>query len=160
MSDILDSDVRRACLRSYQYSTCGSGSKAQERRLALFGKKASAIRQAFDLLRDKKMGLPCYSSTASVNREVEKQNDVMLSQIMTRHYQMVAQLLGSMQSVMTPPQVKSYFAEVVIASNILMKKILNNFGQGEVERLVPDPLKNREEQPQQGKEQSLGSVVQ
>lgn len=141
VSDMRDSHVRLARLMSYQYGTFGSESKAQDSRLALFGQKASSIKEALSLITARKIGLPCYSSTASVNREVEKQNDVMLSQIMARHYQMVAQLLGSMQSVMTPPQVKEYFVQVIVASNILMKKILKNFGHDEVERLVPDPLK-------------------
>jgi hypothetical protein len=65
----------------------------------------------------------------------------MLTQIMARHYQTISQLLGGMQNVMTPPQVKEYMVQVIIASNILMKKILRNFGHDEVERLVPDPLK-------------------
>ena len=93
------------------------------------------------MIAERRMGLPCYSSTASINKEVEKQNDMMLVQVMMRHYQTIAQLLGSMQSVMTPPAVKQYFVEVMLASNLLMKKILRNFGHDEVERLVPDPLK-------------------
>jgi len=60
---------------------------------------------------------------------------------MMRHYQSIAQLLGSMQSVTTAPAVKEYFTEVIIASNLLMKKILRNFGHDEVDRLIPDPLK-------------------
>jgi hypothetical protein len=67
----------------------------------------------------------------------------MLSQIMGRHYQTVATLLGAMQNAMTPPQVKEYFAQVVVASNLLMKKILKNFGHEEVDRLVPDPMKQK-----------------
>jgi hypothetical protein len=143
VSDMRDSHVRLMRLVSHQYGTFGSESKFQEARLKLFGNKAADIKEAFRLIVAKQIGLPCYSSTASVNKEVEKQNDVMLSQIMARHYQMVAQLLGSMQSVMTPPQVKEYFVEVIVASNLLMKKILRNFGHEEVERLVPDPLKQQ-----------------
>src|SRR5438046_6481732 len=93
------------------------------------------------MIAERKMGLPCYSSTASINKEVEKQNDMMLVNVMMRHYQSIAQLLGSMQSVTTAPAVKEYFIEVIIASNLLMKKILRNFGHDEVDRLIPDPLK-------------------
>lgn len=141
VSDMRDAHVRLMRLISYQYGHLGKSTKQQEGRLALFGKKGPQIQEAFDLIVNRKIGLPVYSSTASVNKEVEKQNDVMLSQIMARHYQTVAQLLSAMQSVMTPPQVKEYFVQVIVASNILMKKILKNFGHDEVERLVPDPLK-------------------
>jgi hypothetical protein len=141
VSDMRDAHVRLMRLISYQYGVMGRKTKPFEERLELFGKKAQMISKAFDLIVEKKIGLPCYSSTASTNKEVEKQNDVMLTQIMARHYQMVAQLLQQMQSVLTPPDVKKYFAQVVVASNLLMKKILKNFGHEEVERLVPDPMK-------------------
>jgi hypothetical protein len=141
VSDMRDAHVRLMRLISLQYGKFGYDSKHHDKRVGLFGKKQSLIKKALSMIADGTMGLPCYSSTASINKEVEKQNDMMLSQMMSRHYQMVAQLLGSMQSVMTPPQVKQYFVEVIIASNLLMKKILRNFGHDEVERLVPDPLK-------------------
>lgn len=141
VSDMRDGHVRLMRLISHQYGSLSGNDKFCEERYNLFGKKAANIKKAFEMIVSKKMGLPCYSSTASLNKEVEKQNDIMLSQVMARHYQMIAQLLGSTQSVMTPPQVKEYMMEVIMASNLLMKKILRNFGHDEVERLVPDPLK-------------------
>jgi hypothetical protein len=143
VSDMRDGHVRLMRKVSRLYGTFGRGDKFHEERMKLFGKKAELIRKAFELIVTKQMGLPCYSSTASLNKEVEKQNDVMLSQIMARHYQTIAQLLGMVQSVMTPPQVKEYAVQVILASNILMKKILRNFGHDEVERLIPDPFKGQ-----------------
>jgi hypothetical protein len=147
VSDMRDAHVRLMRLVSFQYGTMGLRGKFMERRLQLFGRKAEAIKMALKMIATKQLGLPCYASTASLNKEVEKQNDVMLTQIMARHYQMIAQLLGGMQGVMTPPQVKTYMQEVIVASNLLMKKILRNFGHEEVDRLVPDPFK---EGPQGG----------
>lgn len=141
VSDMRDAHVRLMRLISLQYGKFGSDSKHHDTRLELFGAKSGLIKKALQMISERRMGLPCYSSTASINKEVEKQNDMMLSQMMSRHYQMIAQLLGAMQSVTTPPQVKEYFTEVIIASNLLMKKILRNFGHEEVERLIPDPLK-------------------
>lgn len=141
VSDMRDAHVRLMRLISLQYGKFGSDSKFQERRLELFGKKGPVIAKALQMIAERRIGLPCYSSTASVNKEVEKQNDIMLSQMMWRHYQAIAQLLGSLQSNTTPPLVKTYFLEVVVAANLLMKKILRNFGHEEVERLIPDPMK-------------------
>jgi hypothetical protein len=163
VSDMRDSHVRLMRLVSYQYGIFGADSKFQEARMKLFGAKALLIAEALKMISRKEIGLPCYSSTASVNKEVEKQNDVMLSQIMGRHYQTVATLLGAMQNAMTPPQVKEYFAQVVVASNLLMKKILKNFGHEEVDRLVPDPMKDQGKQPLQPQlpqEQPSSGVVQ
>jgi hypothetical protein len=141
VSDMRDGHVRMMRIISKQYGVLGPDSKYHRERLELFGAKAEKIAAALQLIVTKKIGLPCYSSTASLNKEVEKQNDVMLSQMMTRHYMMIAQLLGSMQNVMTPPQVKEYFAQVIVASNFLMKTLLRNFGHSEVDRLIPDPFK-------------------
>ncbi len=146
ISDMRDAHTRLGRLISLQYATFGKGNNFHEKRLALFGKKAIFIKQALDKIVRGELGLPVYSATASVNKEVEKQNDVMLSQMMARHYQMVGQLLASMQAVMTPPEVKQYFVGVINASNFLMKSILRNFGHEEVDRLVPDPFKQAAQQ--------------
>jgi len=148
VSDMRDSHVRLMRLISHQYGTIGQDSKLQEQKYRLFGTQGPLIKLALQAIVRGDLGLPCYSSTASLNKEVEKQNDIMLTQIMARHYQMIAQLLGSMQQMMTPPQVKQYFAEVIVASNLLMKKILHNFGHDEVDRLVPDPSKYAQTPPQ------------
>src|SRR5215469_771591 len=147
VSDMRDAHTRLMRLVTEQYGRFGKGDAFHQKRLELFGKKAPLIAQALEAIAEKKIALPCYSSTASVNKEVEKQNDLLLSSQMARHYQMIAQLLASMQGVMTPPIVKRYFVEVIIASNLLMKKLLKNFGHEEVEALVPDPFKEGEEQP-------------
>jgi len=141
VSDMRDAHVRLMRLISLQYGKFGGDSKYHDSRLELFGAKAKSIKRALEMIANRKIGLPCYSSTASINKEVEKQNDMMLVNVMMRHYQSIAQLLGSMQSVTTAPAVKEYFTEVIIASNLLMKKILRNFGHDEVDRLIPDPLK-------------------
>lgn len=141
VSDMRDAHIRLARLISIQYGKFGAGNKHHENRTALFGKKSDQIKKALEMIAQRKMGLPCYSSTASINKEVEKQNDMMLSQMMWRHYQAISQLLGSLQNQTTPPLVKQYFLETIMAANLLMKKILRNFGHDEVERLVPDPIK-------------------
>jgi len=141
VSDMRDAHVRLMRLVSRQYGVFGRDSKFHESRLALFGKKAPLIKEALDKIVTRQIGLPCYSSTASVNREVEKQSDIMLVQLMDRHYQMIAQLLTAVNQPNVPPAAKQYFLEVMIAAGLLHKKILKNFGHEEVGRLVPDPIK-------------------
>lgn len=153
VSDMRDAHVRLMRLVSYQYGTFGPSSKFHESRLALFGKKAPLIKEALEKIVNKKLGLPCYSSTASVNREIEKQSDIMLVQLMDRHYQMMAQLLTAVNQPTVPPAAKQYFIEVMVAAGLLHKKILKNFGHEEVSRLVPDPVKSLKEQAKQQQEQ-------
>jgi hypothetical protein len=155
VSDMRDGHTRLMRIVSRQYGVHGPGDKIHEKRLELFGKKAPLIEKALAMVVEGKMGIPLRASTASFNKEVEKQNDIMLSQIIARHYQMIATLLGNMQSIAVPPEVKQYMGEVIIASNVLMKKLLRNFGHEEVDRLIPDPFKGQpppppQQPPQQG----------
>jgi hypothetical protein len=162
VSDMRDSHVRLMRLVSRQYGIFGRTSKFHESRLALFGTKAALIKDALDKIVNRQIGLPCYSATASVNKEVEKQNDIMLVQLMDRHYQMIAQLLTAVNNPQAPPAAKQYFIEVMVAAGLLHKKILKNFGHEEVSRLVPDPIKalqaqaKQQEQAQKQQQQPQG----
>lgn len=125
---------------SKQYANNGFGDK----RLDLFGSKSQLIQEAFDAIKKDIMGLPVYSSSASVNKEVEKQSDLLLNGIMNGHYQMVANLMGQLQSPMVPQDVKDYLTKVIKASDKLMKTILKHFDHDDFEDLVPKqaPTKN------------------
>src|SRR5947199_208049 len=84
------------------------------------------------------MGLPIYSSTASVNKEVEKQNLFLLVNLMRQHYMGIANLIGQASSMLTPEPMKLYLTQVIKASNIVMKNVLRNFDQEDVDILVPE----------------------
>jgi hypothetical protein len=138
ISDMRDSHTRLGRVVSLQYHVLGKDSDFHKKRLSLFGKKAELIAKALGLIADRKMALPVYAATASVNKEVEKQNDIMLSQIIMRHYQAISSLLAQLQMGNVPPLVKQYAVEVCGAANSLMKGILRNFGHDDVEKLIPD----------------------
>ncbi len=118
--------------------------------LDMFGEKASKITKALEAFGSKRIGLPIYSSTASINKEVEKQNLFMLVQIMRQHYVGISQMMAQASQMMTPPQVKEYLMKVIKASDILMKNVLRNFDQEDVDLLVPEPQEGQPNaQPQQ-----------
>jgi hypothetical protein len=132
-------------ITSMQYAHWGFG----KQRLKLFGAQEDAIVQAFKSIKDGTLGIPIYSSNASINREVEKQNDMMLHQIMNQHYQMVANLVTQMSNPLVPPEVKDYGVKVIKASDSMMKIILKDFGHDEVERLVPKAEVQKPQAPPQ-----------
>jgi hypothetical protein len=107
--------------------------------LSMFGDKASKITTALEAVKSGRIGLPIYSSTASINKEVEKQNLIMLVQLMRGHYIGISQMMAQASSMMTPPQVKEYLLQVIKASNIVMKNTLRQFDQEDVDLLVPEP---------------------
>lgn len=119
--------------------------------LNVFGEKAELIEQALTAVRDGKLGLPIYSSTASVNKEVEKQSKMILINLMRQHYIGIAQMISQINAPTIPPDVKAYLSEVIKASNIVMKSTLKDFDMEDVDLLVPEVKKEQSNgQPQPG----------
>jgi hypothetical protein len=126
-----------------------------------FGEAGEKIQSALDAVLNHKMALPVYASTASVNREVEKQSDMMMTQVMERYHNGVAAMLQAINNPMIPEQIKQYTMDALEAGRTLMKATLRHFGQDEVDRLVPEipkvpPQGGQPGQPVQGPSQ-LGS---
>jgi hypothetical protein len=106
--------------------------------LELFGEKGKIIQKALDAVKSGRIGLPIYSSTSSVNKEVEKQSDLMLSQVMRQHYGATAQVIVQLNSPMTPAPVKDYLGKALKSMNMIMRAVLRSFDKEDVDVLVPD----------------------
>jgi hypothetical protein len=106
--------------------------------LELFGDKATKITKAFEAVESGRIGLPIYSSSASTNKEVEKQNEIMLVQVLRQHYMGVSQLMAQSGGMMVPPPVKDYLEKVIKASNSLMRSVLSVFDKEDIDTLVPE----------------------
>jgi hypothetical protein len=96
------------------------------------------VQKALQAYKDGLITMPVYAATASVNREVEKQSDLMLSGLMQKHHQMIAQMLGAAANQFSPPEVKAYMVKAVESANTLMQEVFRHFGYDEVKRYVPD----------------------
>lgn len=112
----------------------------------LFGKQAQDIKGGLEAIKQGTIGLPVAAVTASINREVEKQNDLMLTNVMNRHYGMISQMLQAVNNPALPPAIIEYTKKAIEAADTLMKSVLRHFGYDEVDRLVPEV---QIEQPQQ-----------
>ena len=134
IADIRYAHARLGQILSRQYAFLGLDSK----KLAFFGQQAELIREAAGYVKSGKLGLTVNASSASVNKEIEKQNDLMLTQIINKHYQSIGQLIQSIQSVQSSPAVVDYFKHVIDASNKLMRGILRNFDRDDSEILIPE----------------------
>jgi len=120
-------------LLSKLYAQFGPG----EGRLKLFGEKAKVLEAAFEHVRNGTIGMPISSTTASINLEVEKQNDLMLAGLMSKHYGMITQMLQAMANPMLPPNVKDYMDKAIKSANRLQNIILKHFNFDETELFVP-----------------------
>ena len=134
MSDMRSAHVRLGRKVSRLYAEYGIGNK-----LRSYAAKAELLAKAFQHYKDGKLGLLIRPATASFNREVEKQNDILLAQSLGRLYQEDAQIIQAMGQQGMPDDLKAYYMEVLRAKNALMKTILRNFQHDDPDRLVPVP---------------------
>lgn len=135
ISDMRDAHTRLGRVINQDYATFG----VNEKTLMQFGKKAELIKVAFRLIKEGKLGLPIYSSSASVNKELEKQNDLLLHNIVTQHYATIAQYVQQISTVQINQQTKDYIAKAINASDRLMKRILKSFDHDDGDALIPTP---------------------
>lgn len=134
MSDMRLAHVKMGRKLLTQYATFGIGSKILQ-----YGDQAETLTKALQLYKDKRLGLLIRPSSSSLNKELEKQNDILLSATLERLYAGDAQIIQSIVTPGAPPQLVSYFVEVLKAKNALMKTILRNFNHDDASRLVPVP---------------------
>jgi len=116
-----------------QYSEFGINTK-----LRYFGEQGKYLRKALENIRSGKMRIPVRAATASINREMEKQSDMLLVNVLRQHYMGITQVLQGLSQA--PPQMQDYLVNTVVASDFLMKHILRNFGYDDINRLIPEPM--------------------
>jgi len=115
------------------YSEFGVGE-----RLQYFGKQAQFIKMALENIRRKRIDLPIRAANASINKELEKQNDMLLSQVLQRHHSAIAQILQGISNPQMPPPLLKFLIGVIAAQGALMSKLLRNFGHDDISRLQPE----------------------
>jgi hypothetical protein len=137
-TDLNITDIRYAHTKvgrvlSQEFAEFGPGND----RVRRFGMDAEKIKKAFELIQSGSINLPITAATASINREVEKQSDLMLTGVMQKHHQMVGQMLQAASNQFSPPEMKKYLFEAIDAANTLMKSVFRHFGYDEVDKFVP-----------------------
>lgn len=144
LSDMRSAHVRMGRKILQQYATYGI-----ERKTISYGDKAKILKLALENFRSGKLGLVIKPATASNNKELEKQNNLLLLSTMERIQQMDQQSVQGMSQNGIPPELKSYMIECLIAKNTMLRRILRDFEHSDVERLAPVPdfiTQYREEQ--------------
>jgi len=134
-----------------------------QRDIAAFGKQGKSLTMALENIRKKRLVLPIRAATGSINKEVEKQNEMLLLNNHRAHWQMQAQLLQAISSPMLSPIQKDYLWQTFQAANMLMAKIDKDFGFEDSSALLPMPG-GSEEQAQlvhhQAMQQTAGDIGQ
>lgn len=156
ITDIRYAHTRVGRLLGLEYGTFG----VDDQKLAMFGERGPIIKQGLEAIINRKMALPIYASSASVNREVEKQSSLMLSQIMEKYHNSIAGMLQVINNGMTPEPIVKYTLEAMDCSRNLMASVLRQFDRDEVDRLLPQIPEQPIAKPPQPSGQSQGGQPQ
>jgi hypothetical protein len=133
------SDMRNAHTRAGDkiakvYAHFGLGSK-----MRAYGTDAEVLGRAFRYFREGRLGLLIRPSSASINKEMEKQNDLLLTQHLERLYAGDAQVIQALSTQGMPDELKAYYMDMLKAKNLLMKHILRSYGHEDIKSLIPVP---------------------
>lgn len=142
MSDMRSAHSRAGSKFAKLYANFGLGTKLRQ-----FGDNADTLKEAFENIKSGKLGLSVRASTASMNKELEKQNDVMLAQTLNQLYQGDAQIIQAMSMQGMPPDLQQYYIETLRAKQALYKQIVQNFGHDDAARLIPVPAVIKQGRP-------------
>ena len=104
-----------------------------------FGNQGKFLKQALDNVKQRKLALPIRAATGSINKEVEKQNLMLLLNNHRAHWQQQAQIMQALQSPMISPDQKDYLWQTFLAANMLMAKIDKDFGIADPNSYNPMP---------------------
>jgi hypothetical protein len=131
-SDIRSSHVKLGMWHSELYSNFGIGFKLKQ-----YAAAAETLKKALEDYRTGNLGLRIRPSSASSNKELERQNDILLSDRMERFYQAQAQIIEATVNPQCPPELKEYYSQTLIASRVLMQSLLRSFSKDNADILVP-----------------------
>lgn len=104
-----------------------------------YGEDRELLEEALGAIQMGTMQAIVMPGTASVNREVEKQNAMLMQQNLRQHYQMTMQMMQTIENPMTPPDTRVYLAQSVHYLNQIQRDLMRNFGMHDGgEDMVPD----------------------
>jgi hypothetical protein len=134
VSDFRHAHVKLGSLLTAIYGKTGVGSRADA-----FGLDADVLKSAFEEYNKHRIRIPIRAASASFNREVERQSDMLMVGLLQRHGTAIGQTLQAISNPMVPPDLQEYLKMWIVASNMFMKGVLRDFGYNQPDRYLPDP---------------------
>ena len=130
LGDMRAAHIRLAIKLMHMYSSFGITTKLKK-----YGDRAETLKNAFQSFKDETLGFRFRPASASNNRELERQNDIMLAGAMSRFYQESAQMIQALSQPNIPPALSEFYQDALLANTSLFRTILRNFNHDE--RLLP-----------------------
>lgn len=148
MSDMRSAHVRIAIKIMDMFAYFGIGA-----RLKRYGDAgAEILRRALDAYKQEILGFRLRPTTASNNKELDRQNDILLAGTLERFYTQAAQMLqalGNPAIWQQQPALAQWYVDTLTASVALYRTIAVNFNHSDMNKLVPNINKKLLQAPAQ-----------
>jgi len=132
MGDMRLAHVRLGIKLLDMYANFGIGDRVKK-----YQEDAVKLKKALDSYRDGTLGLQLRPTSASLNKELDRQNNILLTDRLDRFYQVQAQMIEAMMNPQIPQDLKEYYAQALVASRLLMQDLLRNFNKDNTSALLP-----------------------
>jgi hypothetical protein len=136
MGDMRSAHVKLGLKFLTMYSNFGIGEKIRK-----YGNEAVKLKKALDSYKEGTLGLRLRPSTASMNKALDQQNDVLLSDRLDRYYQAQAQIIQALNTPGIPEPMKEYYFDMLLATKATMQALLRNFNKDNTDTILPDVAK-------------------
>jgi hypothetical protein len=147
-SDFRHSHVKLIGLLTDMYGAMGLGSKG-----SLFGLDDKLLEEALSDFLERKVRIPIRAATASANKEVTKQNEILLNGALDAYIKAMSSAIQAMANEGLPPYYRKWLKEQTIGKVHLMQQIVRDFQLSDSpEEFVPNvDFPAEQEQPPNAK---------
>jgi hypothetical protein len=152
MSDMRSAHTRIAIKVMDMFANFGIGD-----RLRRYGSKAITLKAALQSYLTGTLGFRLRPTTASNNKELDRQNDILLAGALSNHGTQVAQMIQALETPNMPPALREFYIDQITAMTALYRTIAGNFNHHDMDKLVPKlneqllpPAQGQQGPPQQG----------
>jgi hypothetical protein len=121
-SDFRHSHVKLIGLLTDMYGAMGLGRKG-----SLFGLDDKLLDEALSDFLERKVRIPIRAATASANKEVTKQNELLLNQALDGYVKAQSSAIQALENAALPPYYKKWLKETAIGKVHLMQQIIRDF---------------------------------
>jgi hypothetical protein len=115
------------------YANFGIGDKLKK-----YGTQAEKLKKALDMYKSGTLGLRLRPASAALNKELDRQNDILLSDRVDRFYQQEAQMIQAIMTQGIPEPLKKLYLEQLLGARAMMQSILRTFNKDNTETVLPD----------------------
>jgi hypothetical protein len=131
VSDFRHSHVKLVSLCTAMYGKFGTGERG-----SFFGLDDHLLKEALEDYLGHKVRIPIRAATASANKEVSKQNDLLLRNALAQFNVEQVKVIQAITS-QSDPHVKKYLMDIVRSQDAMMKMTLRDFGYDNPDEFVP-----------------------